>query len=468
MENGPINYSLLSVSTIRVGAELLAQQPTCAICQSDFELDQNVARLPCQHIFHPASCLLPWLVRNRRPTCPCCRGPLGENLDPTLNNDLDDELPIGPMRWNPNSVFSGNDLLDLANDDLDAHRPFRWQPNSGGHRGRLFHRPFRSQPPPPLSFAGPGNDFTGSWDDMDDQLPTGPFRSQPPPVHQTAGSSPWSTREEGLNSAGPSRRRPSRLQPLPVVHPISGSSSRSAQEEGPSSAGPSRWQDLPVRSTAGSSSRSAQQEGLASAGPSRWQPLPVRPSAGSSSRSTRKEGPNSESRNELDRDEAFLDDDAESVGEESLLGSHFSYSYDSEDDDAIEPSDRGSVQGGGDDPADDPSSNRNLRELLSRHVADCPDCQERVTDFGEDELAEFFGLTSADEDHDTPAPDDGPDMTPPDHDALVPDQGDEPGIGPKTSTFESLWRHVSGCPGCQEAIADFGDAEIAEFFNLSP
>lgn len=42
-------------------------EPTCAICLSDFEVDDDVLQLPCNHVFH-SECVCRWLHRSRR--CP--------------------------------------------------------------------------------------------------------------------------------------------------------------------------------------------------------------------------------------------------------------------------------------------------------------------------------------------------------------------------------------------------------------
>ena len=42
----------------------------CAVCTEEFEKDEKVSELECNHIFH-SECLMPWLeIQN---TCPNCR-----------------------------------------------------------------------------------------------------------------------------------------------------------------------------------------------------------------------------------------------------------------------------------------------------------------------------------------------------------------------------------------------------------
>lgn len=42
----------------------------CTICLSEFELEEDVRRLPCMHLFH-VECVDQWLGQNKR--CPICR-----------------------------------------------------------------------------------------------------------------------------------------------------------------------------------------------------------------------------------------------------------------------------------------------------------------------------------------------------------------------------------------------------------
>ena len=45
----------------------------CTICLSEFEVDEDVRRLPCMHLFH-VECVDQWLSQNKR--CPICRSGL--------------------------------------------------------------------------------------------------------------------------------------------------------------------------------------------------------------------------------------------------------------------------------------------------------------------------------------------------------------------------------------------------------
>jgi hypothetical protein len=46
------------------------QNNTCAICTSDFEIDEEILILHCKHIYH-TNCINEWILHN--PNCPYCR-----------------------------------------------------------------------------------------------------------------------------------------------------------------------------------------------------------------------------------------------------------------------------------------------------------------------------------------------------------------------------------------------------------
>nr|CCA15223.1 conserved hypothetical protein [Albugo laibachii Nc14] len=50
--------------------DLAAKYSDCAICLSDYECDESVLRLPCEHLFHK-ECGMRWLAEHN--VCPTCR-----------------------------------------------------------------------------------------------------------------------------------------------------------------------------------------------------------------------------------------------------------------------------------------------------------------------------------------------------------------------------------------------------------
>ncbi|KAI1718130.1 ring finger domain-containing protein [Ditylenchus destructor] len=63
----------------------------CATCMDTFKLNENVAQLECQHIFH-RECIEPWL--RKRNTCPICRS------------------VVDPKNWGPSPEIADIDELD--------------------------------------------------------------------------------------------------------------------------------------------------------------------------------------------------------------------------------------------------------------------------------------------------------------------------------------------------------------------
>ncbi len=79
-------------STRRVMHEHHFQGHECAVCHSNYKLNEFVRTLPvCKHFFHKR-CIDPWIKRNHTPTCPICR----THVSPPLlspNNPLNHPHP---------------------------------------------------------------------------------------------------------------------------------------------------------------------------------------------------------------------------------------------------------------------------------------------------------------------------------------------------------------------------------------
>jgi hypothetical protein len=80
----------------------------CPICSEEFvAADKYAKRLPCGHVFHERTCLLPWLAKTN--SCPMCRFEL-ETLDPAYeirrrqksankhdDDENEDDVSNGPL-----------------------------------------------------------------------------------------------------------------------------------------------------------------------------------------------------------------------------------------------------------------------------------------------------------------------------------------------------------------------------------
>uniref|UniRef100_A0A336MH14 RING-type E3 ubiquitin transferase n=1 Tax=Culicoides sonorensis TaxID=179676 RepID=A0A336MH14_CULSO len=56
--------------TVAIDQEQVDMKLQCSVCWEDFQLNENVRKLPCLHVFHN-DCICPWLSNHG--TCPICR-----------------------------------------------------------------------------------------------------------------------------------------------------------------------------------------------------------------------------------------------------------------------------------------------------------------------------------------------------------------------------------------------------------
>uniref|UniRef100_A0A182K899 RING-type E3 ubiquitin transferase n=2 Tax=Pyretophorus TaxID=44537 RepID=A0A182K899_9DIPT len=63
---------------LRRASETDEDSEKCTICLSQFEIDNDVRRLPCMHLFHK-DCVDQWLVTNKH--CPICRVDIEVNFN---------------------------------------------------------------------------------------------------------------------------------------------------------------------------------------------------------------------------------------------------------------------------------------------------------------------------------------------------------------------------------------------------
>jgi len=51
---------LRELPTVKINQEQVEKKLQCSVCWDDFQLDEEVKRLDCDHLYHPP-CILPWL-----------------------------------------------------------------------------------------------------------------------------------------------------------------------------------------------------------------------------------------------------------------------------------------------------------------------------------------------------------------------------------------------------------------------
>mmetsp|Transcript_52548 Transcript_52548/g.163082 ORF Transcript_52548/g.163082 Transcript_52548/m.163082 type:complete len:248 (+) Transcript_52548:61-804(+) len=150
VEGGARGGTLVPQADLRTPTSVVASLPTCRfsggddskecyICLSNFETDELIRKLPCQHEFH-AHCIDKWLLDVHR-TCPCCRVDICEALEPC--EDQREKLTGG--RSEPDSSGVGS-RAGLAS---DLSSLFQEEGQEAGRAASLLQEP--SPPFPPAS-----------------------------------------------------------------------------------------------------------------------------------------------------------------------------------------------------------------------------------------------------------------------------------------------------------------------------
>jgi len=95
--------SIRGIPVIKVTQQHLDEELQCSVCFENFELDEDVKKLPCNHLYHP-QCIDPWLVQHN--TCPICRKPAG--TDAPRSNRRNRENPQNAQNQSSGTTSSSN------------------------------------------------------------------------------------------------------------------------------------------------------------------------------------------------------------------------------------------------------------------------------------------------------------------------------------------------------------------------
>jgi len=102
---------ITSLPTIKVTQDHIDQKAQCSVCWEDFNLDESVNQLRCEHIFHK-DCITPWLELHA--TCPVCRKPQNEAA---AAHDRQTQNEANSERDSSATVTSSNFFGDSYRDD---------------------------------------------------------------------------------------------------------------------------------------------------------------------------------------------------------------------------------------------------------------------------------------------------------------------------------------------------------------
>lgn len=119
-----------SLETLTINEEDIKNKLSCAICQEEFKLDEEVLELPCspqKHYYHSnhSECegILPWLQKNN--TCPVCRFEFPkEEVDEDEEEEDDEEESEPPMEIESeeNNLDRIRQIEELIMNNMDVIR----------------------------------------------------------------------------------------------------------------------------------------------------------------------------------------------------------------------------------------------------------------------------------------------------------------------------------------------------------
>ena len=119
-----------SLETLTINEEDVENKLSCAICQEEFKLNEEVLELPCspqKHYYHSnhSECegILPWLQKNN--TCPVCRFEFPkEEVDEDEEEEDDEEESEPPMEIESeeNNLDRIRQIEELIMNNMDVIR----------------------------------------------------------------------------------------------------------------------------------------------------------------------------------------------------------------------------------------------------------------------------------------------------------------------------------------------------------
>jgi len=75
--------SIREIPQTKITQQHVDEELQCSVCFENFNLDEQVKKLPCNHMYHP-QCIDQWLVHHN--TCPICREPAAQDAQRSSNS----------------------------------------------------------------------------------------------------------------------------------------------------------------------------------------------------------------------------------------------------------------------------------------------------------------------------------------------------------------------------------------------
>ncbi|KAJ1982351.1 hypothetical protein H4R35_000304 [Dimargaris xerosporica] len=170
--NHPLPASEASINNLQqsaVTAADLEETKECSICRDDFNVGENVVRLPCKHFFHDP-CIKQWLRTNG--TCPICR----KRLDNAVGSPDSSSRPGQSSTSHARSSGPGpNHLVTSSNGHSTNSGSGGGGGGGSGGAGQWF--------------PGAGMFFSAASNILSSTLAPAPASSQPPATSQPTTNS---------------------------------------------------------------------------------------------------------------------------------------------------------------------------------------------------------------------------------------------------------------------------------------
>lgn len=112
-----------------VSQKELDEETECVVCQDNFKPQEEVVKLPCEHIYHE-ECVKRWLESHD--ACPICRTP----ITPESERQNRPNRPAAPGQGPPGAGTGGSASQSASGSGSDGPQPTTASSSGGGNGSR--------------------------------------------------------------------------------------------------------------------------------------------------------------------------------------------------------------------------------------------------------------------------------------------------------------------------------------------